>query len=234
MVRETLRLRDEFLSAAAHDLKTPLTAVKGHVQLILRRAGPDLAPPIAASLDEVDRAATSMAALIDELLDIAQIEAGQSIPLNLREIDLVALVRAVAESAASQARGHNLLVEADPPVVLGRWDAGRIERVLVNLVSNAIKYSPSSSTIMLTTTVEQNGTETLAVVQVKDEGIGIPEADLPRILTRFQRGSNVHGVPGTGLGLDAVHRTVEMHGGSIRVESKEGAGSTFTVRLPIQ
>ncbi|MDQ2951308.1 MAG: ATP-binding protein [Chloroflexota bacterium] len=232
-VRETLALRDEFLSAAAHDLKTPLTSVRGHVQLIRRRAGPGLTPSIAASLDEVERAATSMAGLIDELLEIARIEAGHSIVLNLREIDLVALVNAVAKSAVAQSRRHDVLVEADPPSVLGRWDPVRLERSLMNLVSNAIKYTPSGGTITLSTRVEQTAAQKLAIVRVKDEGIGIPEADLPRLFTRFQRGSNVRGVAGTGIGLEAVRRIVELHGGSIRVESREGVGSTFTVRLPI-
>lgn len=233
-VRETLELRDEFLSAVAHDLKTPLTSVKGHVQLIRRRAGPGLAPPIAASLDLVDQAATRMAGLIDELLEIAQIEAGHPIALNLQEIDLVALVNAVVESAARQTLHHKVLVETNAPRIIGLWDPARLERALTNLVSNAIKYTPGGGTITLSTSVERTPTEQLAIVSVKNEGIGIPEADLPRLFTRFQRGSNVRGVAGTGIGLEAVRRIVELHGGRITVESTVRAGSTFVVRLPIQ
>lgn len=234
LVQGTLRLRDEFLSAAAHDLKTPLTSVKGHVQLIRRRLGGDLAPSITASLDELDLAVTRMAGLIDELLEIARIDAGQPIALDRREMDLVVVVNSVARTAARQTRRHNLLVEADPPQVVGRWDPVRLERVVTNLLSNALKYTPAGGTIVLATSTEQSGEHLWAVLRVQDDGIGIPEADLPRLFTRFYRGSNVSGVTGAGIGLESVRRVIEMHGGDVRVDSTEGAGSAFTVRLPIE
>ena len=232
-VQHVLRLRDEFLAAAAHDLKTPLTALKGQLQLIRRRLGDAAAPAVAHSLDEADRASQRMADLVNELLDLARVQSGQTIPLEREEVDLVALVRAVAESAARQAPRHEISVDAKTPSLVGRWDPRRIERALTNLVSNAVKYSPSGGGVVLTTDREQAGEQAWAVIAVRDRGIGIPAADLPQLFTRFRRGSNVKGVDGTGIGLEATRRSIELHGGTIKVDSEEGAGTTMTVRLPL-
>lgn len=232
-VQQTLRLRDEFLSAAAHDLKTPLTSVQGHLQLIRRRAGADLAPALVTSLDEVDRAVRRMTSLINELLDIARLQAGETLMLDRREMDLIALAREIVESARRQSSRHRITFEPHVDAIVGRWDAGRIERALANLVSNAIKYSPAGGEVVVTADRVHEGDRTWAVISVSDHGIGIPPADLPRLFTRFQRGSNTKGVDGSGIGLEATRRMIELHDGTIAVDTAEGEGTTFTIRLPL-
>jgi PAS domain S-box-containing protein len=233
-VRQALRLRDEFLSAAAHDLKTPLTAISGHLQLIRRRFGDGLAPRVAASLDEVERSATSMNQLINELLDVARLQSGQSLTLDLRDADLVAIARAVVDRAAERTPRHALELRAAAPTLVATVDPARIERVLTNLVDNAMKYSPSGGLVTVAVERQVDAGWTWAVVVVRDQGLGIPAADLPRLFTRFYRSSNTTGISGTGIGLEAARRMVEQHGGTIGVESVEGAGTTVTVRLPLE
>lgn len=233
-VRQALRLRDEFLSAAAHDLKTPLTAISGHLQLIRRRFGDTLAPRVAASFDEVERSARRMNELISELLDVARLQSGQAVELDRRETDLVAIARGVADRAGQGVRRHALDVQTTVPALVGVWDPARIERVLTNLVDNAVKYSPAGGTVSITLDRRRDAGRAWAVVAVRDRGIGIPAADLPRLFTRFYRASNTTGIAGTGIGLEAARRMVEQHGGTIEVESSEGTGTTVTVRLPLE
>lgn len=232
-VQEALRLRDEFLAAAAHDLRTPMTTIKGHLQLIRRRLGEPVSDPIATSLAQLDRGTAKMIDLINELLDIARIRTGQPPSLDLREVDLVALTQNVADAFAGQAPRHEVTIRAVVPRLVGIWDPVRLERMLTNLVSNAIKYSPDGGQVTLTATEESDRGVRWAVVSVSDQGMGIPEADLPRLFTRFFRASNVEGIEGTGIGLEATRRIVELHRGTIQVSSREAAGSTFTVRLPM-
>ena len=231
-VRQALQLRDEFLAAAAHDLKTPLTAISGYLQLIRRKFGDGLAPAIAGSFDEVEQATSRMNDLISELLDVARLQSGQALDLNRRATDLVALARTVADQAARRARKHSIEIETPTPTLTGSWDPARIERVLTNLVSNAVKYSPAGGQIIIGVDRDGEGSG-WAVVRVRDHGIGIPASDIPRLFTRFYRASNVAGLEGTGIGLEAVRRMVEQHGGTISVESTEGVGTTVTVRLPL-
>ncbi len=233
-VQQSLRLRDEFLSAAAHDLKTPLTSVKGHLQLVRKRLGEGMAPGVVASLDHVEHSTGRMTDLINELLDVAKLQSGQTLSLNRREMDLVALARDVADAAARHAPRHSIEVIADEPKLVGSWDPARIERALTNLVSNAVKYSPGGGKIVLTAHRETDGHAEWAVLSVRDRGVGIPVSDLPRLFTRFHRGANATYVEGTGIGLEATRRMIELHDGTIGVESTEGAGTTFTVRLPIR
>ena len=232
-VQGSLRLRDEFLSAAAHDLKTPLTSVKGHLQLVRKRLGAEVAPGVAASLDQVERSTGRMTDLINELLDVARLQSGQTLSLNRRETDLVELARTVADAAARQAPRHSIELIAEVPTLNGNWDPDRIERALANLMSNAVKYSPGGGEIVLTARREGDDRSGWAVLSIRDRGIGIPATDLPRLFTRFHRGANATNVEGTGIGLEATRRMIELHDGTISVESTEGAGSTFTVRLPL-
>jgi signal transduction histidine kinase len=125
-------------------------------------------------------------------------------------------------------------VDAAVPELVGVWDRARVERLLENLLNNAIKYSPEGGEVTVTIRLEREAGEPWAVLAVQDRGIGIPATDLPHIFERFQRGRNAEGhIAGTGIGLAGVRQVVEHHGGRVTVESQEGRGTTVTVRLPL-
>lgn len=235
--RNLERHKDEFLSAAAHDLRTPLTTVKGRVQLLHRLLNADVdldRERILDNLARIDANVGRMVTLINELLDVANIELGRAVNLDMRPVDLVQLAETVVSEHGQATDRHRVVMEARVPELMGSWDAARLERVLGNLVSNAIKYSPSGGDICIVLTRERVLDRDWAVLAVQDHGVGIPASDLPYIFERFHRGGNVTGkIPGTGIGLAAVRQIVEQHGGSITVESQEGERTVFTVRLPL-
>lgn len=226
-LQETHRSREVFISAVAHDLKNLLTPFLGTVQLLPRweEFPPDRRQHLLGLLrDQAQR----LDALVTDLLDVSRIEA-RRFTVAPAPADLVALTRRVVEEQQTTTVRHRLLLEA-PERLEGSWDAHRLAQVLTNLVNNAIKYSPEGGKI--TVRVAREGP--WAVLQVVDQGIGIPAADLSRIFERFQRAGNVIGrIAGTGIGLAGARQIVEQHGGHIAVESQEGVGTTVTVRLPL-
>ncbi len=232
-----LRTRNEMLATIAHDLRTPLTTIHGVTQLLARRVarGARLTPEdLQRQLEQIARSTTRMTRLIDDLVDVARLRAGH--PLELRRVptDLVALARQAAAEAQRSTDEHTVVFEAAEPAIEGLWDAARLERVLANLLGNAVKYSPAGSEVRVTVGREGTPPDGWAVLRVRDQGIGIPAADQPRIFERFYRAANVAGqIQGTGIGLAGARQIVEQHGGTITVQSQEGAGSTFTVRLPL-
>ena len=231
-VERALRERERFLASAAHDLRNPLTTIRMITQGLRRRLR-RVAPPDALShienLELVDAAARRMAAIINELLDVARLETGAGLDLSLAETDLVALVSAIVAEHQAATRQRRIHVATTVPELTGLWDAVRLERVLSNLLSNAIKYSPAESLVVVVVGREEHE----AVLRVRDQGLGIPAADIPRLFQRFHRGRNVEdSVAGVGLGLWGVRQIVTQHGGTITIESQEGAGTTVTVRLP--
>ena len=230
-LQESLRARDEFLSSAAHELKTPLTSIKGYAQTLERRTR-ELDEPIRArfaSLARIDAASTRMARTIDELLDLARLRLGQKIDLDRAVVDLVAIARDSVAEHAPTAPGHRLSLDARVPSLVGEWDGRRLEHVISNLISNAVKFSPGGGDIAVTV----DRVEADALIAVRDHGVGIPPEDRGAIFERFRRGTNVKGIPGTGIGLTLAKEIVEAHGGRIFVESIPGKGSVFTVRLPL-
>lgn len=238
-IQDAVRIRDEFLSTVSHDLKTPLTAIKGRAQLLRRRSdrnderdGKDW---MAEGLGQIDTTATRMSTLINELLDISRLQIGQPVELDRQSVDLVHLVhQGVIEWRQQDSGQHDFEVETALPSLIGVWDVDRLDRVLANLLANAVKYSPDGGRITLRLTREEAAGEEWAVLAVIDQGIGIPAADLPHIFEAFIRAGNVVGrITGTGIGLAGARRIIEQHGGTIQVVSQEGAGSTFTIRLPL-
>jgi signal transduction histidine kinase len=236
--REQLeREKEEFISLAAHDLKNPLAAIKGFAQVLQRQLNREgaLAPDRAAfALHNIERTATRLNALIVELQDVTMIQAGQPLPLQKASLDLAHLVREVVEQQRQTHTSHqlDLSLPTEPLMLVG--DAPRLERVLSNLLSNATKYSPVDTTIRVALSKDGEGSGARAVLTVMDEGIGIPSSDIARIFDRFSRGSNVMSdIPGSGIGLASVRQIVEQHEGTVTVESDEGKGSTFTLRLPL-
>jgi signal transduction histidine kinase len=230
--QEAIRLRDEVLAAVSHDLKGPLTAISGQAQLLKRRLAEGGGPTHDAieSVDRITRATARLGALVNELIDVARLQAGQPLQLHLRPTDLVELARRCVAECQESAPSHAMRVETALDRLVGVWDQFRLERVIENLLGNAVKYSPGGGEVVVTIDRDDQGR---AVLSVRDQGVGIPPADLPRVFERFHRGANVmRSIRGSGVGLAGARQIVEQHRGTIEAESAEGKGSTFTVRLP--
>jgi signal transduction histidine kinase len=229
-VREEItRLKDEFLSAAAHDLKTPLTTLVAQAQLLSQRATryPE-APPDMAGIERIVVQAKRLKSLVLELLDVSRVEQGRLVG-RLESVDLVAL----ADSACMRhTTSNHLCTLSAPGLLIGMYDGLRIEQLFDNLLENAVKYSPAGGEVRMV--LSQEGSS--ASVSVSDHGIGIAAADLPHLFDRFFRGENLNDrqFAGLGLGLFICAGIVEQHGGRIWATSEgRGAGSTFHVVLPL-
>lgn len=228
--------RDALLATVAHDLRSPLATVRGHVQLLRRRTdrGKADAERLAAFCSTVETVVGNMTGMLDELLDAARVQAGRTLALAQESVDLVALVREAVQTVEGTAERHRVRLESRLPSLVGAFDGPRLQRVLTNLLSNALKYSPDGEEVRITVSRETHPDGDVAVLTVRDQGMGIPAADVPRIFEPFYRAQNVaHRISGIGLGLAGSRQIVEQHGGTIQVESREGHGSTFTVRLPL-
>jgi PAS domain S-box-containing protein len=230
------RQRQEFLSSLVHDLRNPVTTIKAQAQLLGRRLTnlPSIDPDrVAQGLEAIDEAVAVLVTMLQELDDLGRLRIGEPLTLRAAPLDLVSLARAVASEPRLAERAHRIEVASDRPEVVGEWDSARLRRVLDNLLSNATKYSGAGSTISIRLRVDSERGEDWAVLEVEDEGIGIPKRDLPFIFERFRRGGNTNpGVVGSGIGLAGVKQLVAQHGGTITATSSEGAGSCFVVRLP--
>ena len=167
-----------------------------------------------------------MARMIDDLLDVARLKAGRPLELRRERCDLVAVARKSAADVQRTTDRHRLRVRADEPEIVGELDCGRLERVVQNLLANAVKYSPNGGEVELALRRERGPAGDTALLTVRDTGIGIPPLDLPRVFERFYRASNVGDQQrGTGLGLAGVKQIVELHGGDVSAESEPAAGS---------
>jgi signal transduction histidine kinase len=226
-----LRARDDLLAVAAHELKTPLTTVIGYTQTLQLRAAREAhTRRDQDTLRVIAAQARRLQTLIDSVLDLARLHNGQ-MQIAKQVFDLAALARQAVANARLTAARHRLEFRGpDAPVVIV-GDSVRLEQVLQNLLDNAVKYSPADGVI--TVCVEQGNAK--AVLTVSDQGIGIPEAARAHLFERFFRASNLdrRRVQGTGIGLSIVSEIVALHGGVVEVDSAEGQGSTFTVRLPL-
>lgn len=236
--REVARQKDAFLAAVTHDLKTPITSIRGVAQWVRRRAErPDAlnAQAITADMERIESVADRMTGLVNQLLDISRIQMGRPLELAASPTDLVQLCEQVVAQFRGGTSRHQFEILSDREAITGRWDPIRLERVLTNLVENAVKYSPDGGPVKLHLGLEPTADGQLAAVRVEDQGIGIPAEDLPRIFQRFERGHNATGlgIPGTGIGLSYVLEVIDAHGGRVMAESVEGRGSTFTLLLPL-
>ena len=225
--QDAIRVRDEFLSIASHELKTPLTSLALQADSLRSAAARGRVPEAVAQKAEVIRRNVDrLTRLITNLLDISRIGAGR-LELELEELDLAELVREVVtrfEDELARA-GCELRLDASTPVV-GRWDRLRLDQVVTNLVANAVKYGPGKPV-----EVAVRAAEGRAWLEVRDHGIGIPREAQARIFERFERAVSDRHYGGFGLGLWIVHLIVEALGGTIAVESEPGQGATFTVEL---
>jgi signal transduction histidine kinase len=232
--QEAIGRRDEFLMIASHEFKTPLTSLQMQTQFVERllRRDPtsDLIPGrLEAMLQVLNRQTVRLAHLVDELLDVSRLHTGP-LMLTCEPLDLASLTREVVERMNAQlaAAGCQTELEMDEPVV-GHWDRSRLEQVLLNLLSNAMKYG-----MRRPIHVGVRRQDTSAQIIVRDHGIGIAEKDQARIFNRFERAVSARNFGGLGLGLYLVRWIVTSHGGSVRVESKPNAGATFIVELPLR
>lgn len=245
------RQKDDFLSAVAHDLKNPLTSIRGHAQLAILRLkkGRHKADDL-HGLEVIDSQVGRMLDLIDRLLDLTRVQMGR---LELRRApgDLFQLVERVVEHVRVTASDRDILVEAPYHPLTGKWDRLAIERVLVNLLENAVKYSPAGRPVLVRlmpahstegnraiasdrAPVLANANPAYVVVSVVDQGPGIPAGEHGRLFDRYYRSPGaVETARGLGLGLYISKGLVAAHGGHIWVESVLGQGTTFSFSLPL-
>lgn len=236
VAREATELRDVFVATISHDLRNPLAIIGGQAQ-VLRRvvASGDLegnVERVRQGVARIEATVERMSRMIDGLLDVTQLELGGRLELRRSRMDLVDLARRVAAEHQERAPRHRIQVGGETSLV-GEWDLGRLERVLDNLIGNAVKYSPDGGVVTVVCVSETTESETWAILSVRDQGVGIPAADLDHVFERFRRGGNVGSISGTGVGLATIRDVVVQHGGTITVDSREQSGSTFTVRLPL-
>jgi signal transduction histidine kinase len=226
----------ETLATTVHDLMSPLTYIKGTARQMRRFehgiADPQTRSELRTRLEAIDAATNRIASALTDLLQTTHPRHKQSTRVSRRTVDLVDLVRRSVAEHQLLARHHTLHLNRTQATLTGAWDAGRIERMLGNLLNNAIKYSPPGSTVQVSLACEEDADGRWTVLRVADQGVGIPAPDLPFVFEPYRRGSNVAAMTGTGLGLASVWQTVKMHDGHVSVQSDEGHGTTVTVRLP--
>jgi signal transduction histidine kinase len=227
--QEALAARDEFLSVAAHELKTPITSVRGFAQLTLRaldQAGAVDHQRLREALAVVNSQSDKLARLVSQLLDVSRIQSGR-LALQCQDADLSQLVAEVVSNVQRQSERHRLLLDA--PAELAIWvDPLRIEQVLTNLLDNAIKFSPEGGPIEINVDCAESGTARLVV---RDHGIGVPPEHRGQIFERFYQAAVKHAA-GIGLGLYISRQIVELHGGQIAAEFPPDGGTRFVVTLP--
>ncbi len=220
-----------FTADASHELKTPLAILRGDIEVALRRerAPEEYRRVLRSSLEEISR----LTRLTDDLLTLARSDAGESV-LELEQVHLDVLASAASAYVALLAKSAGVALTYDAPIspIVVEGDQKRLNQLVVNLLDNAIKYTPAGGSVRLSLGVEDSN----AVIEVSDTGRGIPAASLPHIFERFYRQTDPRDsrVTGFGLGLAITKWIVDAHGGSIEAASQEGGGASFTVRLPLQ
>src|SRR5215475_7139343 len=232
-LKELDQLKSDFVSNVSHELRTPLTAIKGAVDLLLREVPGALNESQTHHLSRVRSNTQHLAGLINDLLDLSKIEEGK-IELDAGRVSLGDLVQEVMETVKPMAAEKSVLldVEVPEPSVLVWADRDKVTQVLMNLIGNAIKFTPSDGKIGVSTANDRRG---WVRVSIRDGGPGIPASEQEKIFEKFYQVTR-DGEPkpkGTGLGLAISKSLVELHGGKIWVESQPGCGSTFSFTLPV-
>ena len=224
-------LQRNFVSMASHEFRTPLTIIDGHARRLVKTKDSITADEIGERAGKVRAAVLRLTHLIDNLLNSARLIDGGAAPyFHPAEMDMAALLHEVCQVHREMTPGAQIterLVQTPMPMA---GDAKLLFQVFSNVLSNAIKYSPHGGAITVAAEVAAGEVR----VRISDRGIGIPAADLVHLFERYHRGSNVSGIVGTGVGLYLVKMAVELHGGRVEVDSKEGDGARFTIRLPLR
>ncbi|HET7505064.1 MAG TPA: PAS domain S-box protein [Kofleriaceae bacterium] len=224
--QEAIRLRDEFLSLASHELKTPLAVLQLQLEVLHDRIGTG-DPAVLAKIERGSRACLRLAELIEALLDVSRIATGR-FELQLQRSDLSEIVAGAVDRMheIAEAAGCALSITTEPAP--GVWDRSRIDQVITNLVSNAIRYAAGAPI-----EIAVSATADTVTIEVRDHGPGLPDGQLARIFERFERAASMRHYGGLGLGLYVVRQIIEAHGGSVSAKNATGGGACFTVRLPL-
>jgi signal transduction histidine kinase len=218
-------MQQDFVAMISHELQTPLTSLKGYAQIMQRR-GTYNAKAVDTILQQVRR----LERLVGDLLALTRLESGR-LELRRAPLDLVALVRGIVEQAGLLADRHSVRVELPNEPLMGNWDRDRLTQILDNLITNAVKYSPSGGEVV----VSVQALDDAAHVTVRDQGMGIPADVLPYLFQRFYRGPHASSnVQGLGLGLYITRALVDAHGGQISAQSTVGEGTVVTFTLPYE
>jgi signal transduction histidine kinase len=229
-LRQADRIKSEFLAAMSHDFRSPLTVVRGAVELLLGERPGSLTAAQRELAESAERNVQRLEDFTAQLLEMARLEDGQ-IALDKEEIDAIALVRDVVADHAVLAKQRrqwiSLDVDPDPPLVVA--DRSRMQQALANLIVNAIRYAPQGTPIV----VAAHRTGDALRIEVRDHGPGIAVEDRPRIFDKFFRGQNADGTAGSGLGLAIARSLVTLHGGTLEYEENPGGGSSFVTVLPL-
>jgi signal transduction histidine kinase len=224
------RLKDEFVATASHELRTPLTSISGYLEMSLDPAEGELPRATEGHLRIVQRNTDRLSVLVEQLLFLARADS-HPLEIQRRQVDLAEVLTEAAETAgpAASARNVALVVVADSQPALA--DRAQLLRIVENLVTNAIKFTPDGGRVRLAARREGE----VAVIEVTDTGVGIPTAEQPELFNRFFRGTSAieRAIPGSGLGLAISQVIARAHGSSIEVESAPGSGSTFRLALPL-
>lgn len=225
------KVKSDFLNLASHELRGPLAVLRGYLAMLSDGSLGELPPRVRAVLPTLNAKASQMGLLITQMLEAARLEDSQ-LQLKLEPAEMRSLVRQAVDTMGQlTAPGQSMLLEGAGNEILLVADAVRVETILVNLLDNALKYSPAGGGVRVHVSDEDG----VVTVRVRDQGIGIAEADLPKLFTRFGRlvtPENSH-IPGTGLGLYLSREIARMHGGDITVASTVGEGSEFCLTLPL-
>lgn len=223
--KENEKKKDEFISIASHELKTPLTTIKAFFQLAKREINPEFKSY--GFISKAGRQLDRMERLIEDLLDVSKINSGK-MQYNLEQFEFSAILRDAVDSVQEISTTHKLVIERSP-VVLFTGDRHRLEQVIINLLSNAVKYSPEADKVLVDAELKDDN----LLVTIKDFGIGVSEEHLEALFERFYRVDTQHRFQGLGLGLFISSDIIKRHGGRIWAESQEGFGSVFKFQLPV-
>lgn len=232
--KELDQMKSQFLSNVTHELRNPIGAVKQSISVILEETAGPLTEPQRKFLSNAKRNLDRLGALIDDILDLAKLEA-KKMEIHPKPTTIAAVIDEVCETLDTWAKNKGITfardVQADLPEIT--IDPDRIIQVMINIISNAIKFTPKDGTI--TVGARLSGSAEQMEISVADTGVGIPAEDLPKIFGKFQQAKNRSrgDKSGTGLGLTIAQELVHLHGGEISVDSKEGRGTTFTFTLPM-
>ena len=228
-VRRAEVMRRDFVANVSHELRTPLAALKSVIETLRTGAveDPELARDFLSRADsELDR----LVQMVEELLQLSRIESGE-VPLTLQPLEIRDVLATAVDRMAPQAQKHGmkLSIKIQTPVPSVMVDRVLIERAIVNLIDNAVKFTPEGGSIV----VSARSSDSVVTVEVRDNGEGIDPFDLPRVFERFYKADRARRAGGTGLGLAIVKHTIEAHGGKVKAESNPGKGSTFSFSIPI-